>query len=322
MPELDDVRVSRLQQLAADLAWPGACRTAQFQIGWMLFRSEANPDHGDPCWSAIVRRDLQSMNPIRRAAWLALLDSNDHDYPFSTAEIHSTLLHSLGIEEIEAGLLSWTLALVETEEPVLSHAGVTLLAFLVRICGALNSDAADEALYRIACAKWWSISDCDWVAAYLPVVGNRPPHRAFACLEALMMNPVTASIGDVSRTYHATLNLSLLEVSDAQPPDGYPVRTPEHLRLSEFLKASEPSNWRNSPSLPGIADPMEPIRRSLLEQSKVNPKAWLRAIAERYAWLRRHRARFAPDMLLFWRVELRKLLREAGQNICFENSTR
>lgn len=314
MPDLEDVRVSRLQQLAADLAWPGACRTAQFQIGWMLFRSEANSDDGDPCWSAFVRRDLRSMEPGRRSSWLALLDSNDHEYPFSSDAPSDPLIQALGIDELEDGLMRWTLALEQASEPVLSNTGVTLLAFLVRLCGCLQSAAADEALYRIARAKWWSVCDCDWVAAYLPVISRRPQHRAFACLEALMMNPVTASIGDVSRTYHATLNLSLLEVSSVEPPDGYSVRTAEHQRISEFLRAAEPSNWRNSPSLPGISDPMQPIRRSLFEQSRANPKAWLRAIAERSAWLRRHRASFAPDLLLFWRVELRKLLSEADQN--------
>ncbi len=215
-------------------------------------------------------------------------------------------------------LLDWTAALAREASPALSTEEREQLVQIIRLCAESQSAAADQALYNIARANWTAEDQCEWLAGYLHVMAARPEHRAFACLEALMMNPVTAEIGDVRRAYHGLLNLMAAGARPARrSPDGFPdtvQRAAEHALLDEFLEACNPANWHQSPSLPTIGDPMTMLRSALLSTAADVDRLTL-AIEERAAWLKRHRRRFAADTALFWRVELKKLASEAHDSL-------
>lgn len=43
------------------------------ELAWHLFLDENDPDDGEPCWTATVRREVRALKPTARKPWMALL---------------------------------------------------------------------------------------------------------------------------------------------------------------------------------------------------------------------------------------------------------
>src|SRR5262249_48227730 len=52
---------------------PQNYRGVSRELAWMLFLDDADPDHGEPCWSASVRRDVRLLKPALQKKWIRLL---------------------------------------------------------------------------------------------------------------------------------------------------------------------------------------------------------------------------------------------------------
>ncbi len=327
---LSDVALDQLRKAQRVFDGPGSAPAALLRIGWTLFRADNNTDDGDPCWSAMVRRDLRGMPKKLRQSWFALLDTNDHAWQLPGALPKSALklLAGLDQKEFETALDRWTKALAAANPVHLSYTGLTLLNYLLRLCRALPAFAIDEALYRIAHANWkhqdsairdWdSIMSTSWLSGYLMVLPTRPANRAFACVEALMMNPATKDFADVERLYHSLLNAS----SKAAAPqteavtgvDGFRVEpahayAAEHALIDHFLRATHPDErLRNAGMMTPSFDPMKPLRESIVQQSAANLGNLVLALSERVSWLVEHARDFTDNTVLFWRVETGNLM--------------
>ena len=315
--------VAQLRETLAAFPWPGASRQTMQRLAWTLFRAAANVDDGDPCWSAIVRRDLQAMSAKKRAAWLVVLDANQHGLQYFGASPPKALiaaLKKLGKEELEEGLNRWCAALAEAERPYLSRAGLALVMRLIVICGISKEAAVDESLYAIARARWGADDNFEWVQDYLAALSARPKERAFACLEALMMNPVTAAFSDIAQLYDSYLSFSALEAEVEETPvretngvDGFPLRQEpsiarEQARIDHFLRQCDPTNREPSQASGFNLDGMGRLRDAIVQESAGKIPDLIHALVNRITWLAQRQKDFAERDLLFWRVELGRLL--------------
>jgi hypothetical protein len=173
---------------------------------WPFFRSTAGLAPGDPCWAAAVRRDIEAMEPELRAQWLRVFDGKDQQLGGACEPSASclTALKELGAERLEADLRRWIGMLKDGPEVTLSAVGVVVFRHVLLLCKRLKGQACDDLLYAVACAPWRRAEDAGWLETYLWILSGRSKDRAFACLEALSMNPMTAT-ADVRRGYEAAL---------------------------------------------------------------------------------------------------------------------
>jgi hypothetical protein len=175
-------------------------------LAWPVFRSTAGLAPGDPCWAAAVRRDIEAMEPELRAQWLRVFDGKDRQLGGACELSASCLaaLKELGAERLGSDLRRWIGMLKDGPEVTLSAVGVVVFRHVLLLCKRLKGQACDDLLYAVACAPWRRAEDAAWLETYLWILSGRSKDRAFACLEALSMNPVTAT-ADVRREYEAAL---------------------------------------------------------------------------------------------------------------------
>src|SRR5215470_3138507 len=90
-------------------------------------------------------------------------------------------------------------------------------------------------------APWTRITIPTWPYLFLETLSRRPQDRAFACLEALMMNPVVAD-HNVQREYAALLTVFSARAATVSPVgvDGYalesdPELTRHQTRIDQLL---------------------------------------------------------------------------------------
>jgi hypothetical protein len=327
--DLSIVLLDQLRKAQKVFREPGTRASALLQLDWTFFRAESNSNNGDPCWSAAVRRDLRAMPKKLRENWLALLDANDHawNFPVDLPKPAAKLLARLDPHEFETRLDSWTQALAPPNPVEISDAGLTLLNYLLRICRSMPAAQVDQALYRMASArwevpdrsKWWeSMRATAWLANYLLVLPTRPASQAFACAEALTMNPATKDFAEVDQMYHGLLNASSKAVTPQTKPavgidrfrvePGHPYWA-EHAVIDQFLRASHSDERLRGPRLRmHNADSLRSLRESIVRQSALNLPNLVLALAERVIWLAAHAEEFTQDTKLFWRVETGKLM--------------
>ena len=332
---LSAVAVQQLGKALASFPRSGTDITALFRLGWTLFRAENHRDDGDPCWSAAIRCDLRGMPKNRSAPWLALLDANDHAFHFTNSLPKPVMKLLAGVDpgEFAATFGGWTQHLAEANPPRLSYAGLTLLNWLLRLCAAAPKLNVDESLHRIAAARWPLPSRMDWddrwqatgwLAAYLIALPTRSGAGAFACVEALAMNPATKDFSEVTQLYQTLLASSV--TSAATPAttvtgvDGFVIEpggrlVHEQLMLDEFLRAAHPDRISGSGTHDGGLDRLAPVRTSLVQKAVgESPEAVNRliaALAERVRWIAGQMQELEYHTGLFWRVETGRLLTEA-----------
>ena len=203
------------------------------RLWWPFFRSDTAFDAADPCWSARVRRDIASMTPKLRSNWLKAFDPEPRTC--------KAAIKRLGSAQVEAGLRRWIGMLREGPEPILSSDDAIVFRHLITLCDLLGGPACDELLYNVARTPWTQAPEHCWMYKYLELLRSRPQNRAFACLEALMMNPATA-MEDVRRQYEALLAVFGAEATvespvgvDGFPLDSDPLLAAQHRRVDQLL---------------------------------------------------------------------------------------
>jgi hypothetical protein len=198
---------------------------------------------GDGCWDAGVRRDIESMKPPRRKLWLRVFDGKDKHTGGACEPSGSAMaaLKGLPKEELEADLRRWNGLLKDVPEARLSPAGTVVFRYVLALSKRLSGPALDDLLYTTACAPWRREQDARWVETFLWVLGGRPKDRAFACLEALAMNPATAT-DDVKKEYDAALRAFVAEARgigiDGYRWDTEPELATHQRRIEEMLQVT------------------------------------------------------------------------------------
>ena len=291
---------------------------------WPFFRSETGFAPDDPCWSACVRRNLAAMNPKLRNIWLRVFDCEHNTIgPAGPIATRSALTAAKAIEpgQMEVDLTRWIAFLHEVPDPSLSPVCVVIFRYLITLCDLAGGKAADELLYDIARIPWRPNADIRWIPSLLWAVGRRSEDRAFACLEALMMNPVTA-IEVVRNAYDALM--TVFGASAIQPSatgiDGYPldsdpqehqrqIRIDQLLSLAADAAARGPHNppaiykERNLPWLPvapEVKASLDAMQKSILEEYSPDPAALHQALSRRAQWIAAHRQDYAENTIKLW----------------------
>ncbi|MGD0049646.1 MAG: hypothetical protein ABSE42_21850 [Bryobacteraceae bacterium] len=232
---------------------------------WPFFRSTAGLAPGGPCWVAAVRRDIEAMEPELRAQWLGVFDGKDQQLGGAcepSASCQATL-KKLGTERLEADLRRWIGMLKDRSEVTLSPVGVVVFRHILLLCKRLKGQACDDLLYAVACAPWRRTEDAGWLETYLWILSRRSKDRAFACLEALSMNPVTAT-EDVRREYEAALAVFVGEARGIGI-DGYrwetePALEAHQRRIEKMLQLSAAAVERGPYVHPIVASHLAAIK--------------------------------------------------------------
>jgi hypothetical protein len=253
---------------------------------WPFFRSGRAFDAADNCWTARVRRDIAGMAPKLSSNWLKAF--------YKEIRICKAAIKRLGNSQFETGLRRWIGFLREGPEPVLSPDDAMVLRHLITLCELEGGPACDELLYEIARTPWTRKPEHCWMYRYLEVLRNRPQNRAFACLEALMMNPVTATEA-VRRQYEGLLAVFGTERAadtpvgvDGFPLDSDPLLTSQHRRLDQLLRMASAAAASGPYVDPGVAAHLEALRS--LKEDDLSParraalKAWEAQMTRPLSW--------------------------------------
>ncbi|HLK69980.1 MAG TPA: hypothetical protein VKU19_41410 [Bryobacteraceae bacterium] len=211
--------------------------TSEYEVyGWALFQCEAGLESVDSGWAAHIQRELFAMPKKDRTLWMRAFALEKGSFSSRSA------VDRIGKEQLEKTLRHWIDMLGEDGGTDFSPVAAVLLLKLIFLCQHLGGHGCDDLLYRIAKAPWKRIQVPNWMATYLPMLDRRPKDRAFACLEALMMNPVTAD-RLVRIRYEALLTAFGAREIRVGPvgADGYPLdRDPnleaEHKRIDQLLQ--------------------------------------------------------------------------------------
>jgi len=199
------------------------------KFAWPQFRDEAGLADADWGWSVRLHRELSGLKKKDRTLWLKVLDGTP-----IRANSRRAAAAKVGNTEIERFLRRSIELLREDAEVELSPFGAVLFCDLIGLCELMGGNACDEILYEIARTNWKRIRAPYWPAEYLRTMERRPPDRAFACLEAMLMNPVT---GDqfVRRRYDAlaTTFAAREQVSAPIGADGYVLESDWELRQQQ-----------------------------------------------------------------------------------------
>jgi hypothetical protein len=210
---------------------------------WPAFRSTAWLSYAGPCWSGTVRREIEAMAGDLRELWLRAFNAK----VLPVSGLHELTgpaqkaVKALGKSAVETTLLRWTAMLKNSPDLTLTPEGVVILRHILVLANGLKGQASDEILYRVACAPWRRPEHAGWIGAALWILSSRPKDRAFACLEALDMNPATAT-EDVRREYDVAL-ASFAGEARGIGIDGYrwntePELEPHQRRLEQLLLLS------------------------------------------------------------------------------------
>jgi len=236
--------VDVLRQLLNMCDPPSNDTSSRKMLVWPFFRSETAFEDPVACWSSRIHRDLFRMPPDLRADWLSAFDAkSDFNCGTAGAPTRSCLaaLKRLGDAQIEDGLGRWTSMLRDEPGPILTPAGEIVFQHVIVLCDLLGGEIGDQFLYNIARSPWTQRPAHGILKTFLWALSRRSPDRAFACLEAMMMNPA-AAVDDVRRQYEALLTVFGASAVAQSPRgvDGYPLATepallPQQTRLDQYL---------------------------------------------------------------------------------------
>jgi hypothetical protein len=292
---------------------------------WPFFRSETGFDPADTCWSALVRRDIAAMNPKLRNLWLRAFDCERNTIGQGgplPARASLTAVRQIGAPQMAGDLSRWIGTLHESAGPYLSPVGGIVFRHVITLCDLAGGTACDELLYEIARAPWGPHSDVRWIGTFLWAVGRRSQDHAFACLEALVMNPATAT-DPVRKAYDALMTVF---GAAALPPntigvDGYPLDAePRHhqqqIRIDQLLIMAADAAERGPynpvalpttqslpwlPVAPEVKASLELMQKSILEEYSADPASLHQALAMRTQWIYSREAEFPVDRMKLWK---------------------
>jgi hypothetical protein len=234
---------------------------------WPFFRAYGAFEETDGSWMARVRRDLGAMTPKVSTDWLKAFHTE--------TRVCRAAVQRLGDAQFEAALRRWIGMVREGSEPMLSTDDAIVFRHLITLCVLHNGPACDELLFEIARTPWMRKPEHWWMHRYLEVLRSRPQNRAFACLEALMMNPGTAS-EEVRRQYEGLLAAFGAQTTaespvgvDGFPLDSAPLLAAQHRRIDQLLSMAAAAASRGRYVDPGVAARLEWIRS--LKKEDVEP---------------------------------------------------
>ncbi|HEY1336032.1 MAG TPA: hypothetical protein VGF59_00915, partial [Bryobacteraceae bacterium] len=298
-------------------------------IGMYLFRSEANAADFDTGWSKRIHDDLAAMKKKDRALWIRTL-TGGMTYSRTSA------IARLGHTAIEARLRRWVEWLRQEKDVELSPVGALLFPDFLNLCEQIGGPACDEVLYEIARVNWKRIRIPYWIHQYLEITSRRPQDRAFACLEAMAMNPVTSD-RFVRRQYDAVAATMAAREAPAGPVgvDGYrldrdlPIQRHQE-RIDQLLRIgveavakgpwyppNHPSSGRDEsdpyfPVAPEVRITFHEMATRIMQEFAADLPQLHRAATRRSEWISAHKQEFPADWLKVWWELLHGLGCEGG----------
>jgi hypothetical protein len=321
-PELVDA-VRRLLPLCEDNS------EALKAFGLYLFRGEADTAAFDAGWSRRIHDDLAAMKKKDRDLWIRAL-TGGMTYSRTSA------IARLGHSAIESRLHRWVGWLREQKEVELSPIGALLFPDFLNLCEQIGGQACDEVLYEVARVDWKRIRIPYWIHQYLQITSRRPQDRAFACLEAMTMNPVTSD-RFVRRQYDAlATTMAAREVLPGPVGvDGYPLdrdlpmqhhpeRIDQLLRLGVDAVAKGPWYPPNEPNpqraesspyypvAPEVRITFQEMANRIMQEFATDLPQLHRAVTRRSEWISSHRQEFPEGWLKVWWELLHGLGCEGG----------
>ena len=204
-----------------------------WDFAWPLFRSEYGFLASDISWVARVRRDVNELARKGNQEWLPIFDSNLTDKMAGAGkptQLALTAVKSLGRPSLDRGLRRWIAMLRDNPGAPLSELGVIVLQHLILLCEHVDGKLCDELLFEIARVPWSRAGELAWIETFVYVAGKRPEDRAFVGIEALAMNPVTAT-DEVQRKYEALMRTfgAQVKAEKGTGVDGYPLNVDPEL---------------------------------------------------------------------------------------------
>ncbi len=279
-------------------------------LTWPLFHAAAAYCPTDDCWGGRVQRDLAAMPAKQRTQWRRLLGAQ-----VNLERTFPAVANKLGAGGMEETLRRWVRFLTAEPRPSLVRNDSVIFRRVVSLCGLLSAEACDELLYEVARARWTEKPEHAWFYTYLQLVGQRPPDRAFACLEALMMNEATA-LPEVRRQYEALLAVfgaGAMEESpvgmDGFPLDSEPALAKQHRRIDQLLGMAVAAASKGPYVDPVVAARLEQLRRQKGDEMPPQVRAIMRHRGAQAA-PPVPRFRVAPEVALARQVMEAEIVRE------------
>ena len=112
------------------------------ELAWRLFLDEDDPDDGDPCWSAAVRREIRALKPAARKPWIALwkLARVRPSPDAKWQERVRKAVERIGREDWETRSGAWRAQAQRSDAPVMSRPGQILLRHIEETNQAMQAE--------------------------------------------------------------------------------------------------------------------------------------------------------------------------------------
>ena len=270
-----------------------------FDLAWRLWRAPENPEDGEPCYSALVRADVRRMPASEAAGWLSFLaargaspsETQSHAGPLPDA------IARIGPRQFTSRWKTWIAHLVARQPAELSPAGRDLLLLFLNAWSADPDLPLDDALYDLCGVRWAATGSLSlttgWLGAMMVALAARPPEKAFACAERLVLNPDTDTFVEVHQLYHHLL----AEIAgETDPPrhrtgvDGYdltcePSLYPHQVVLDRFLRDLLPATCSASGAFHRKLHAGRMLRLLVRRQAEKDQAGFVRAVAGRIRWV-------------------------------------
>jgi hypothetical protein len=251
------------------------------ELAWRLFLEDDDPDDGDPCWSAPVRRELQALKPSKRKPWAGLLKLA----PMSQApdgkwdEKVKRALDRIGREEWESRFTTWMAELRGSELVALERSGQALLQLVIEMTGVVESPALTSSLAALVDVHWDSPrSEAFWVEIAPRLALRLYPHgEMHEAIRKLAARRECAGVPEIQQILEEVRSTGRALDAAGTGIDGFPLGqdsslAPFQSRIDRLLQQ------------PASA-PDDSVRYLLPQASAGNKELLLRAIQQRIEWL-------------------------------------
>ena len=255
------------------------------ELAWRLFLDDEDPDDGDPCWSAPVRRELKALKPAKRKPWeglLKLASSMGQAPDAKWEEKVKKALDRIGREEWESRIPAW-MARLQASGPVsLERSGQVLLRLAIELSGAVESPALISCLAALAGVRWDSPRSEAFWAEIAPRLALRlyPHAETHDAIRKLSERPECAGLAEIQQILEEVSSAGRALQAGAMGVDGFPLG--QNPSLAQFQ-----SRIDRLLRTPG-SSPDDNARYLLPQSSPGNSQELLRAIQQRIDWLTAH----------------------------------
>lgn len=155
------------------------------QVAWSLFLDPEDPDDGDPCWSAAVRRDLRQFPRTTRDTWIRFFRS--------TPKRRAKALAAIGEPQFTVQANRWLDRFREPHPVTMEHAGQHLLRILLESLPTASPWPAATQWASERSLKFWLRLVPNYVTSLVANAGTRD------ALQVLASQPYAARVPEISR---------------------------------------------------------------------------------------------------------------------------